>query len=172
MSANNHSRSPKREPGAYWAFVPAGLLITMLAGLLTLATIAADDPSFAVESDYYKKAVSWDRELEQQGENARLARKVTLETRSLPKQTVALALRVTDARGEPLDGAKVELEAFPNARAGQRQRLVFTEGLHGAYSAELPLTRTGLWELRLTVSRGEDRTTHVMRVEFDGASGA
>jgi hypothetical protein len=172
VSENNQARNPEREPGSYWAFVPAGLLCSMLAGLITLATIAADDPSFAVESDYYKKAVSWDRELEQQEENARLARQVTLEARSLPKRTAALALRVTDARGEPLNGADVRLEAFPNARSGERQRLVFTERLPGAYAVELPLTRAGLWELRLTVSRGKDRTTHVMRVELGGVSGA
>jgi hypothetical protein len=84
----------------------------------------------------------------------------------------ALTLRVTDANGNAVDGAAVELEAFPNARSGERQRLVFTERLSGAYAAELPLTRAGLWELRLTVTRGEDRTTHVMRVELGGASGA
>jgi len=172
VNAKDQEKPASRQPGSYWAFVPAGLLAAMLVGLLTMAMIAADDPSFAVESDYYKKAVAWDRELEQQGENARLARKVTLETRSSSERTAALALRVTDARGAPLDGAEVELEAFPNARAGERQRLVFTERRPGAYAAELPLTRTGLWELRLTVTRGKERTTHVLRVDFARKSGA
>jgi hypothetical protein len=172
VNANEPAKAPRRQPGSYWAFVPAGLLAAMLVGLLTMATIAADDPSFAVERDYYKKAVAWDRELEQQGENARLARMVTLETRSTPRRTAALALRISDASGTPLDGASVDLEAFPNARAGERQRLVFTETRPGAYVAELAVTRTGLWELRLIVTRGKERTTHVLRVDFDRESGA
>ena len=172
MNAKDGPKTAERQPGSYWKFVPAGLLGAMLTGLVTMATIAADDPSFAVESDYYKKAIAWDRELDQQGTNARLARKVTLETRSSSERVAALALRVADAGGAALDGAEVELEAFPNARAGERQRLVFTERRPGAYAAELALTRTGLWELRLTVTRGKDRTTHVLRVDFDREGGA
>jgi len=172
VSAKDEVNAPEVQPGSYWAFVPAGLLVAMLAGLLTLAVIAADDPSFAVESDYYKKAVAWDGELQQRAENERLARRVSLATRASSKRTATLALSVIDSRGEPLKGADVELEAFPNARAGERQRVVFREGGPGAYAAELSLTHMGLWELRLTVTRGNDRTTHVLRVDFDGASGA
>jgi hypothetical protein len=50
-----------RTSGAFWAWVPATLLGSMLAGLGIMAYIAVDDPTFALEPDYYDKAVHWDR---------------------------------------------------------------------------------------------------------------
>ena len=47
--------------GTFWAWVPATLLGAMLLGLGTMAYIAIDDPSFALEPNYYDKAVHWDR---------------------------------------------------------------------------------------------------------------
>jgi hypothetical protein len=43
----------------------------------------------------------------------------------------------------------------------------------GSYANDLRVTRSGLWELRLVVIRGSDRTTHVVRVDLaPGAPGA
>jgi hypothetical protein len=113
--------------GSYWAFAPAGLLAVMLAGLGTLAAIAADDPSFAVETDYYRKAVAWDRQLEQQAENARLARELKVEATPLGRGVTRLTVRVNDAGGKPVSAGNVRLEAFPNARAFERQELALPE---------------------------------------------
>ena len=52
--------------GRVWAWVPALLLGGLLGTQLTVLHYVLEDPSFALESDYYRKAVSWDaqRELE------------------------------------------------------------------------------------------------------------
>jgi hypothetical protein len=170
----NHSESIESEDAgnqrSYWAFVPAGLLVTMLAGLAVMAAIAAADPGFAVEKDYYQKAVAWDGELEQRADNARLGRTLTLDARALPGARAALVVGVSDASGNPVRGAKIDVEAFPNARSGDRQRLRLGTG---GYAGDLKLTRAGLWELRFTVTRGSERSTHVLRVDLKPtASGA
>jgi len=162
----NVEHSAPGNDARYWAFVPAVLLALMLAGLGTLAAIAADDPGFAIEKDYYQKAVAWDGELEQQAKNLRLGRSVTLDARALPGGRAALVVSVNDANRVPVPGASVEVEAFPNARSGDRQELRLGELAGGRYAGDLKLTRPGLWEFRLTVTRGAERSTHVVRVDL------
>lgn len=157
--------------GRFWSLVPVVLIVAMVLGLGSLALIATDDPSFAVEKDYYKKAVAWDEAREQAAENARLGWKVELSTEPHGKELRVVA-RVKDARGAPIQGAAVALEAFANARASR----VVTARLEGAedqsYRGDVALTQAGLWEFRFSVEARGRRFTEVVRqeVRLGGAS--
>jgi hypothetical protein len=140
----------------------------MLSGLGTLAMIAANDPSFALEPDYYQKAVSYDDELRQQDENRRLG--WTLELTAEPSSVTRpsrIVLVAADGRG-PITGANVEARALRNAMASIVLTGSFQETGPGRYEAELPLARGGLWEFRFVLVRGGERYTERIRRDVAG----
>jgi nitrogen fixation protein FixH len=151
--------------GLFWAFVPAGLLLASLVGVGTMCSIATRDPGFALEKDYYERAVRWDGEQAQWAENARLGYQLSVTSTPAP-DGVELVARVVDRQNRPLRGARVRAEAFANARAADRQDIVLAERADGAYAAPLAKPRPGLWELRLRVERDGERFTAKVRVDL------
>lgn len=150
--------------GTFWALVPVALLGAGVVGVLTLATIATRDPGFALERDYYQKAVHFDRQQAQWAENERLGYRLRAELAEGPSGRELVA-RVVDRSGAPLRGARVEVEAFANARAADRRTLELVEGDQGVYRAVLGNPRPGVWELRFVVVRAGDRSTETVRLE-------
>ena len=150
-----------------WAYVPAGLLLAMLSGLLTMARIAEDDPGFAVERDYYQKASDWDGALAQQAQNEKLGWQAELTVSELPGGRLSLSVKLRDRAGAPIPDAHVSVEAFHNARAANRVALELSPGPTG-YAAVIPPQRAGLWEFRLSARAGSDRFTSVLRQQLGG----
>jgi len=150
-----------------WAWVPAVLLGSMLVGLGVLTYIAVDDPHFALEPNYYDKAVHWDQ--------ARAAARRSSETGFQLKVAPLLAadgvapleLELRDRAGNAVQGAEVTVEAFPNAYANHVQRVTLREVTPGRYRAELRGAVLGLWELRLTATSGGARFEQVLRRDMD-----
>lgn len=158
MSEDGNQRS-------LWWLMPVGLLATMVAGQAWLAYIAIDDPGFALEKNYYQKALHWDQHQEQAAENRQLGWKIALETRPTPTTSdrVRLIVRLSDARGALLRGARIRVETFFNARAAHLLDATFTEADDGTYQASLPMHHAGLWEFRFTATHGGARFTDVIR---------
>ena len=145
----------------FWAFVPAGLLAAMLAGLGTMATIAVRDPGFATEQNYYEKAVLYDQEIAQRAENARLGWKLEVSVAAAAPSS-SIVLRIRD-RGGPVAGARVRLVALRNAQSSVVLNTQLLEAASGEYRGSLPLVRGGLWELRVSAERGAERFTQIER---------
>lgn len=156
-----------RSRGLFWALVPVGLLVASVLGVGSMAVIAARDPGFSLERDYYSRAVHWDREQAQRQENRRLGYQLTLES----SDPAALVARLHDRNGEELRGATVSAEAFANARAGNIRKLAFTEGADGTYRAQLDSPRPGLWEFRFRVEHAALHFTDVVRADVLAGSG-
>lgn len=159
---------------SWWALVPAGLLLCMLGGLITMAVVASSDPSFAVEPDYYQKAIHWDDHRAQQAANTRLGWKLNLDVQ--PESTAAgqtrLQVDLADARGTPLTRAQLQVEAFHNARAAQPFGGTMVETRPGVYSLTLPMRRAGVWEVRFTAQHRGERFTDVVRLNLSPEGGA
>jgi hypothetical protein len=151
--------------GLFWAMVPVVLLSLGVGGVVLLGSIASNDPGFALERDYYKRAVEWDRTQAERAENARLGYRIAVETRSAADGGVDVVARVVDAAGAAIRGAEVDVEAFANARAAARLNRRFAEAEDGTYRASLGSARPGLWELRFTVVQRSTRFTDVVRVD-------
>jgi nitrogen fixation protein FixH len=152
-----------------WALAPA-VLLTALVGLqLLLVRTAASDPSFAVEDDYYAKAISWDARMDQERENARLG--FTAEVQLTPSNDGVAGVRValSSKDGSPVAGAALKAQAFFVASANQRVTGNLVEAAPGVYEGRLRMARSGLWEVRLSAERGADRFTHVVRRDLSGA---
>lgn len=153
--------------GTFWSWVPAMLLVSMLAGLGTMAFIAIDDPSFALEPNYYDKAVHWDRSQAEARDSQALGLRLTLlQPLSLTLSgEVELVIELRDRQDLPLRGAALELEAFPNAYATRVQQLSLHETSPGIYRVKLAHAVRGLWELRFSVAHGASRFRQVLRVD-------
>jgi nitrogen fixation protein FixH len=149
--------------GWYWPLVLAGLLVGSAGANIGFMLIATGDPTFAVEPDYYKKAIDWDKTMAQEARNAELGWAVSarLEGAARPGQG-RLVARVTDRAGAPVSGARVAVEAFPSARARQVVTAALEPEGNGVYAGGIPLERPGLWELRVRVTRGEQVFTRTL----------
>ncbi len=166
--------STTENPGtsSRWWLLPVGLLVSLVAGELWMVYTAVDDPGFAVEHDYYRKAVQWDATEEQQAQNQRLGWRIALRTAAAPDRRVRVHVALRDEHGKPLRGASVKVETFFNARASDILHAQLTEESDGSYVAALPIQQRGLWEFRFTATQGGVRFTDVVRQDVDPRGGA
>jgi nitrogen fixation protein FixH len=146
-----------RPAGSHAWLWPLGLALALAlsaGGNIVFMILASRDPSFAVEPDYYRKSLDWDRTMAQEGTNRALGWTVRVEDAGAAAGGRRLVLRVLDREGRAVEGAEITLEALHGARAADvvRGRLI---GIgQGRYTADLPLARPGLWELRVRAERG------------------
>ena len=154
------------KPGAAWPIGIAVLLVATMAGNLVMMRIASDDPAFAVEPDYYRKAVHFDSTMAQERANTALGWTATSRFAPLADgRDTQLRITLADASGAAISDATVRVVAMFNARAGDRlDALLVPEG-DGAYVTALPVTWAGQWEVRIDATRGTDRFTASQRVE-------
>ncbi|MDF3071425.1 MAG: FixH family protein [Polyangiaceae bacterium] len=169
-----HQRRVPKTSGAFWAWLPALLLGSMLMGLGLMAYIAIDDPSFALEPDYYDKAVHWDRIQGRLRASEALGFALTVHEpiTVTADGRAAIELQLTDRSGAGISGAVLEMAAFPNAFANRVEEVVFTEVAPGIYRGELRHGVAGLWELRCKVSVGTSRYTRSLRTDVVKGSAA
>jgi nitrogen fixation protein FixH len=153
-----------KQGGAFWAWLPVALLALSLGGLGTMAVIASRDPGFALEKNYYAKGVHWDAQQAEWAENARLGYQVEIAVPAAA-DGFELVASVRERDGSPLRGASVRVEAFANARSGERRELTLGEVAAGSYAAPLGAARPGLWEFRVTVLSNGQRFTTLSRVD-------
>lgn len=147
-----------------WIAIVGVLVVVVIGANLILAYVAISDPSFAVEEDYYQKALRWDDKRAQDLRNTELGWTIRfdLADRRAPDGTLELHARLTDAEGNEIPDAKVTVETFHNARAARIVRADLLRGEDGEYRAALPIFRPGLWEFRFQATRGNDRFTHAV----------
>jgi nitrogen fixation protein FixH len=152
--------------GLGWPIGMGVILAITIAVNITVMFVAKDDPSFAVEKDYYRKAVEWDHTMEQERHNQQLGWRVEpVLGRYSPQGGALLRVRVADSTGAAIPDGTVRVTAFHNARAGDVFEAALQYERDDSYTARLPVTRSGQWELRFTVTRGGDRFTAVARAE-------
>lgn len=148
---------------------PAWIIGPALVGLITVSTMigaaaliyhAHADPSFAVEADYYDKAVHWDDSAAQERRNTELGWRLTIN----PSAADGLELTMVDGLGRPVEGATVSVEAFHNARSADRVTLALIDHGPGVYRQTAEFARPGIWEFRVVARRGADTFTAVRQV--------
>lgn len=162
-------RPTRRSPGSWWAYAPAGLLLFLMSIVSTMVVISTNDPGFAVEPNYYEKAVSWDEQRAQLVHNDALGWTTQWELADAGdphKARARLQLRLVDRTGTPIMGAIVSIQGFHNARASQIQHLGVRETGGGRYEALVEVRHAGLWEFRLHVAHQGQVYTEVHRVEL------
>ncbi|MEQ8850188.1 MAG: FixH family protein [Phycisphaerales bacterium] len=148
---------PKRRAGLIWALIPVGAFAVQGVVLGVTMSLTSGTGLEAVEPNYYERSLDWDEhaELIRNADRLGWTLEITVGEPSGPLARRAVRARLTDASGVPIEDARIELEAFPHAAAGERVRAVLESG-ERARPTELTMRRAGLWEFRAHVTRGED----------------
>jgi nitrogen fixation protein FixH len=150
-----------------WPTIIVASLASFVGLSLLLARVAERDRHFAVESDYYTKAVGWDSTMAQAGRNTALGWQVVPRLGAVrPGVSDTLVFELRDRFGAPIRDAEVSVEAMPVAYADQVVRANLRASAEpGRYAASVAMSRAGLWELRVSALRGSDRFTANLRID-------
>lgn len=159
----------RRVPGPLWLVF--GLLAMNFAIVGATVTLASRDTHFAVEPDYYQRAVDWDAtrlELERSDE---LRWDLRLEAADAVSATGkrTLTVRLNDQSGQPIRSARVDGLAFHHGAARSRTDVTFVERGPGIYQGDVPLVEAGLHEVRLIATRSDERFLKVLRQDWKRA---
>jgi nitrogen fixation protein FixH len=146
--------------GTIWPYVIAGALALHVVGSLVMVYFATSNDTYAVEPDYYQKALNWDDRRAQDRLNARLGwtLEFTVEPANVGGDPI-LHVAIIDGAGDPLADAVVTVETFANARRDDILTATIAATDSG-YQTALPMRRNGLWEFRFTVTQGRDTFTY------------
>lgn len=153
--------APSRKPRT-WLFpaIVIGLLAAQVLLCAVVIFIATSDPSFAVEEDYYAKALNWDKTKAARAASTRLGwRPILIVSPTADDyKNREITMRLFDAEDQLLTGVTATAIAFQQSRGDERQTIAFQEREDepGVYQASLPVRRTGRWQFRLTAERGAD----------------
>lgn len=158
--------SPIIRKDRIWPVAIVTVLALYVAFGLIAARIATHDPNFAVEPDYYRKAVMWDSSLAQSHRSDALRWRLIPTLSPVGKASPAtLAFDVRDSAGAIVKGAHVSVEARQVAYAEDVTTATLDERGDGEYAAQVPLGRPGLWEFRVVATRGSDRFATTIRMD-------
>lgn len=165
LSANQSSSATRS--AWFWPALVISLLTGQIVLVLVMAYLAVSDHSFAVEPDYYRKALQWNSEIAQQQANRRLGWTLHVEVSEQADLLQQREVRcvIHDPAGKPVEGADVEIVAFSHVRGNDRQELILTALEAGRYGATVRMTQGGLWEFRITARRGADLMTHIEQMQ-------
>jgi nitrogen fixation protein FixH len=152
--------------GAAWPIGVALALGGVVAGNIWVMRIASGDPSFAVEPEYYRRALAWDSIAAQARASSLLGWRVTAHLDPFTAGNGArLSVRLADSSGATIRGADITVDALFVARAAEIHTVSLAEDASGLYSAQLPVRFSGQWELRLRARRGGALYTTTSRIE-------
>ena len=158
--------SPIIRKDRIWPTIIVGMLSVYVAFGLIAARIASHDPNFAIEPDYYHKAVMWDSTLALSRRSAALGWRLIPTLGPIGEGSKApLAFEVLDSLNGFVTNAHVSVEARQVAHAEDVTSAILSEHGDGEYVAQLPLARPGLWEFRVVATRGPDRFATTLRMD-------
>jgi nitrogen fixation protein FixH len=144
------------KPGALWPIAIVGVLAITVGANVWLLWEARDPNGAVIEPDYYRKAVAWDSLAARQARSDDLRWTADAALGASRGGRAHVRATLADSLGAPVAGARVELEAVHNLDGARHVRSELAESAPGVYEADAALDRAGMWELRLTATRGGD----------------
>jgi len=157
-------------PARWWPAALVAVLAITVGANIALFWKANHDPSFAVEPDYYQRAVQWDSTVARRARSDALGWRATVTLTPPDAGQATLSVHLATADGTPLDSARVSVLASHNARGADVRDLRLAPAGPGLYDASFPTTARGLWRIDLTAQRGNDR--FIERLTVDNGSPA
>ncbi len=159
------------KPGAGWPIGIAIVLAATVVGNLVMMRVAGDDPSMAIEPDYYRKAVGFDSTMAAERRSNALGWHAISTLDSVVVGTPTMVrVQLSDSTGAMIGDATVKIVALFNARANEVQALTLERMPNGTYRGSLAVHYPGEWEVRVTAMRGDAQFVSTSRVIAVGAS--
>jgi nitrogen fixation protein FixH len=153
------------KPGSGWPIGIVAVLATTIGVNLAVMRIAGNDPAFAIEPDYYRKAVAYDSTMAQAESNRVLGWKATASIVATEEGEPQLRIRLVDVSGASIDDATVTAVAMYVARAASPDTVSLRLAGDGEYVGALEKTHAGQWEVRIAAHRATERFTSIARIE-------
>jgi nitrogen fixation protein FixH len=148
-----------------WPAAIIAVLVGQVGFGLWMSHVANDDPHFAVEPNYYARAVNWDATMAQSRRDRALGWQA-VATLTRDRETAAtLRITLTDATGAPVVADSVTAEVLAIAHSNVIDTLTLTRDAAG-YSAPIAVAARGLWEVQLRAVRTHDVFTARLRPEL------
>jgi len=172
-NSSNIDPAIERRAAIKWTAVVVGILGASFIFAMVTLYHASTDPSFAVEPDYYEKALNWDEHAALREASAQLGWTIGLSAgpgAEPGRRIVTMAL--SDREGEPIENADVSVVAFHNARAANRHEFSMDGVGAGVYTTDQPLNRPGHWEFRFTIMADGSTFIHTKPVRLAALGGA
>lgn len=152
-----------------WLTFILAIFVAQAALWVVALWLVSDDPSHAIVSDYDERALRWDEHLRKRQASAALGWSADLAVDADAGTERPLLVTLTDAEGQPISDAEVELTLFHQARAAERTTVSAASVGEGRYVATVPMARPGKWRIELVARRGEAELvlgqTHVVQPE-------
>jgi nitrogen fixation protein FixH len=150
--------------GRWWVRGVVAVLAGIVALNLWVIRLAAADGGVNAEPDYYRKAVAWDAQQAAAAASAALGWRAEGAVAARTGDLTVLRLRLVDAAGAPVREAAITVTVRWNGDATHAVTGTAIAAGEG-YTVALPLTRSGLHELRLDATRGSDRFGQVLKFD-------
>ena len=150
-------------PGIVFALIGANATVVGITVYL-----ANSDKSFAVEPDYYQKALTWDEHVQEQARSRALGWTMRVEPGAIGVAGRRAQIVIQDREGKPVEGARVKATAFPVIRASERVAMEFEALEPGVYRADVALRDTGAWEFDIRATRDGQTCSDRIRASIPG----
>ena len=154
--------------GMQWPIGIVAILASSVVANLAFMRVANSDPAFAVEPDYYQRAVAYDTAMhEAQLSNAlQWTAQVSIQVVDEARGEVRVELR--DRNGAPILADSARADAFYIARANDVSRTILAPDSRrgvGFYIASIPVQHRGQWEVRIDARRGSEHFVMAVRTD-------
>jgi nitrogen fixation protein FixH len=153
----------------FWPAVVIVVLGLTVGGNIWVAVIANADPSFAIEENYYQRAVGFDAERAREQRSDRLGWALELTAGPTSDVGTPLTAVLRDSTGAVVADANVRVQLRQVARSQTTTPATLVFGGAG-YSALVPMFVEGLWDVEVEARRGPARFTAQRRVDLTRGS--
>ncbi len=148
-----------------WPLAITAVLVGQVVFGIWMSHVANDDPHFAVEPNYYAKAINWDATMAQSRADKALGWKSAATLTRAAGNSATLHVTLRDSTGAPVHADSVTVTALAIAHSLKVNALSLTPDATG-YAAPVPVAGTGLWEVEVRAVRGTDVFTSTLRTEL------
>lgn len=148
-----------------WPVIIISVLVAQIGFGIWMAKVAGNDPNFAVEPDYYAKAVNWDATMAQSRLDRALGWQAVATMTRTEGRAATLQVSLLDSLGVAVTADSVLVEALQVAHARTIDKLTLAPSGTG-YGASIGDAGLGLWEVRVRATRGRDVFTAKLRTEL------
>ncbi len=160
----NRARAKERRGGHWipWAFGAFFLVVLIANG--TMVYIGMTTWTGLVSTNYYEEGRTYNRNIAAAEAQAALGWQVAAEARLTRGFEGALTVDVRDRRGRPIADASVTARFIRPTSEGSDFSVDLAAAGDGRYRAAFTLPLTGLWDIHLDITRGDDRFVTTRRV--------
>lgn len=165
-ASTSNQEKPRKGLGKHWPWFLVTLLTFGCGMNIYMVIVAVNDPSFAIEKNYYKKAIDWDKTMAQNSMNAQLKWRLDLKTEPVlvnKKARLQFKVKVFDRNGKLLPDVHVSAEVFHNARSRRRSNVDLVRRSNNVHQGDISFHRRGLWVFHFTVVKGKLQFTQKLR---------